>query len=65
MEFNDLESNRKTRIDEREKQENELQKSLDRYSLTMIKTIGLVGAMMGIVILGIIWYWILMKLLNF
>lgn len=57
-----LEKNREIRTNDREAQENELQKSLDRYSVRMIKVVGVVGAIMGLVILIVFWYWALSKL---
>lgn len=60
--MSDLEKNREIRTNEREAQENELQKSLDKYSVSMIKVVGIVGAIMGLIILGVFWYWVLSKL---
>lgn len=60
--MNNLEKNREIRTNDRETQENELQKSRDRYSVSMIKIVGIVGAIMGLVILGVFWYWVLSKL---
>lgn len=60
--MDDLEKNREIRTDDREAQENELQKSLDRYSVSMIKIVGIVGVIMGLIILGVFWYWLLSKL---
>lgn len=60
--MDELEKNREIRTDDREAQENELQKSLDRYSVSMIKIVGIVGVIMGLIILGVFWYWVLIKL---
>ena len=39
-----------------------LQKSLDNYSAWLIKVVGVIGIILGFVILGAFWYW-LIKLL--
>ena len=49
-------------MDKKDTHEDELQKSLDRYSVKLIKVIGIIGAAMGLIILGVFWYWLLKKL---
>jgi hypothetical protein len=44
--------------------EQELQRSLDRYSVKLIKVIGVVGAALGLVILIAFWYWVMQKLFS-
>ncbi len=60
--MDELEKNREIRIDDREAQENELQKSLDRYSVSMVKIVGIIGVITGLIILGVFWFWLLSKL---
>lgn len=42
----------------------ELDKSLDNYSGWLIKAIGIIGALMGFIILGAFWYWVLKMLFK-
>jgi hypothetical protein len=49
-------------MDKEDTHEDALQKSLDRYSVKLIKVIGIIGAAMGLIILGVFWYWLLKKL---
>jgi hypothetical protein len=49
-------------MDKKDTHEDSLQKSLDRYSAKLIKVIGIIGAAMGLIILGVFWYWLLKKL---
>lgn len=49
-------------MDKKDTHEDALQKSLDRYSVKLIKVIGIIGAAMGLIILGVFWYWLLKKL---
>ena len=49
-------------MDKKDTYEDALQKSLDRYSAKLIKVIGIIGAAMGLIILGVFWYWLLKKL---
>jgi len=42
--------------------EKKMQESLDRFSVTWIKIVGIVGILMGLIILGVFWYWLLSKL---
>ena len=46
------------------KKENDirLQKSLDNYSGWLIKVVGIVGVIMGFIIIGAFWYWVLKML---
>jgi Tfp pilus assembly protein PilP len=44
--------------------EQKLQRSLDRYGLSMIKVVGVVGAALGLVIIIAFWYWVLGKLFS-
>ena len=43
-------------------EKDELEKSLDRFGVGLIKVIGIAGAVIGIVILVVFWYWLLKKL---
>ena len=43
-------------------EKDELDKSLDRFSVRLIKVIGIAGAVIGIIILVVFWYWLLKKL---
>lgn len=45
--------------------EQRMQHDLDRYGLKLIKVIGVVGAVMGLMILVAFWYWLLAKLFAF
>lgn len=49
-------------MDKKDTHEDELQKSLDQYSVKLIKAIGIIAAAMGLIILGVFWYWLLKKL---
>lgn len=42
----------------------EMQRSLDRYSVKLIKVIGVVGVALGLVILIAFWYWVMGKLFS-
>ncbi len=41
-----------------------LEKSLDKYSVWLIKVIGIVGVIMGFAILGAFWYWVFKMLFK-
>lgn len=41
-----------------------LEKSISNYSGWLIKGIGIVGAIMGLIILGVFFYWVLKMLLK-
>lgn len=41
-----------------------LEKSLDRYSIKLIKVIGIAGVIIGLIILGAFWYWALKMLFK-
>jgi hypothetical protein len=41
-----------------------LQQSLDRYGVMLIKVVGVVGVIIGLVILIAFWYWLLRKLFT-
>ncbi|MFN6176792.1 MAG: hypothetical protein ACK46G_04565 [Flavobacteriales bacterium] len=42
----------------------ELQRSLDRYGMKLIKVVGVVGVALGLVILIAFWYWVMGKLIS-
>jgi len=42
----------------------EIQRSLDRYSVKLIKVVGVVGVALGLVILIAFWYWVMGKLFS-
>lgn len=41
-----------------------LEKSLDTTTVWLIRVVGVVSAAMGVVILGVFWYWVLKMLLK-
>jgi len=41
-----------------------LEKSLDMYSIKLIKVIGIAGVIIGLIILGAFWYWVLKMLFK-
>lgn len=47
---------------ETDEHEKKMQESLDRFSVTWIKIVGIVGILMGLIIIGVFWYWLLSKL---
>lgn len=57
-----LQENRNQRADSKEAQDNELDKDLDRYSVKLIKVVGVAGVVIGLAILVAFWYWVFMKL---
>ncbi|MFM7311428.1 MAG: hypothetical protein ACKOZY_12525 [Flavobacteriales bacterium] len=62
MNQEELNQNRLKRTDSKEAQDVELDKDLDRYSIKLIKVIGIVGAILGVAILVAFWYWVFTKL---
>ena len=44
------------------KQDAILEKSLNRYTYKLIKVIGVVAAIMGLIILGAFWFWVIKQL---
>lgn len=46
----------------KDEHEKELQQSLDRYGVKIIKVVGVFGVTLGLIILAVFWYWILSKL---
>ncbi|MFN5184031.1 MAG: hypothetical protein ACK5D5_13505 [Bacteroidota bacterium] len=60
--MSELESKREKRIDDREAHHHELQKSLDRFSISLIKVVGVVSVIMGLIIIGVFWYWVISKM---
>jgi uncharacterized membrane protein YoaK (UPF0700 family) len=41
-----------------------LEKSLDKTSVWLIRVVGVVGAAMGVLIVGAFWYWVLKMLFK-
>lgn len=62
MNHEQLQENRNQRADSKEAQDNELDKDLDRYSVKLIKVVGVAGVVIGLAILVAFWYWVFMKL---
>jgi hypothetical protein len=49
-------------MDKKKEHKDEIQQSLDRFSVRLIKVVGVVGVVMGLIILGVFWFWLLKKL---
>ena len=58
--------NKKDRDLEFSKKEHDvkLDKSLDKYSIWLIKVVGVVGVIMGLAILGSFWFWVMKMLFK-
>ena len=41
-----------------------LEKALDKFSLRLIKVVGAVATIMGLVIIGAFWYWVIKLLFK-
>jgi len=53
---------KKSKIDETH--DRKINNDLDFFGLKLIKVIGIVGAAIGLVILGAFWYWVIKMLLK-
>ena len=42
----------------------ELEKSLDKTSVWLIRVVGVIMTAMGVVIVGLFWYWLMKMLFN-
>jgi len=58
MKPEELQENRTQRTDSKEAQDHELDKDLDRYSVKLIKVVGVAGVVIGLTILVAFWYWV-------
>lgn len=59
-----LEENRIRRADEKENHDLELDKSLNKFSFSLIKVVGVFGVIIGLAILIAFWYWVIKMLFK-
>jgi uncharacterized membrane protein YvbJ len=62
MNNQELEENRNSRKNSRENDEDHLEKELNRFSISLIKIVGIAGVIIGLIILIVFWFWVLKKL---
>lgn len=59
-----LEENRLRRTDEKEIHDLELDKSLNKFSVSLIKIVGVIGVIIGLAIIIAFWYWVIKMLFK-
>jgi uncharacterized membrane protein YvbJ len=62
MNNQELEENRNSRKNSREHDQDQLEKELNRFSISLIKIVGIAGVIIGLIILIVFWFWVLKKL---
>jgi hypothetical protein len=59
-----LEENRLRRTDVKENHDLEIDKSLDKFSFSLIKVVGIIGVIIGFAIIIAFWYWVIKMLFK-
>ncbi len=62
MDQQKLEENRNLRKNNRELENDKLESELNRFSISLIKIVGIAGGVIGLIILIVFWFWVLKKL---
>ena len=57
-----LSKQREKRTDQKESQDQKLDQELDYFGVKLIKAIGIVGVIIGVIIIVLFWIWIFKKL---